>query len=218
MRFSRAIPLPLAVLVASGFLLAVIQLRRFDALWTTSYGWLLLAKLVAVGVLLALAAANRRLTARVVEGDSAAARRLMRSIWAELALAALIVGIVATWRFTPPPRSLFAAAAQPTHLHIHAAKAMADLQIEPETESGRQITVSVLDGEFRPLAAKEVQLVLSRPEAGIEPPRWPATRLDATTWRISGVRLPATGRWHARIEILVSDFEKVSVEDDLELR
>jgi copper transport protein len=217
-RFSRAIPAPVVVLVASGFLLAIVQLQRLDALWTTSYGWLLFAKLVAVSVLLALAATNRWLTPRVIGGDRTAARWLVRSLRAELALVALILGIVACWRFTPPPRSLFAAAAQPVHVHIHAAKAMADLQIEPESEAGRQITVSVLDGEFRPLAAKEVELVLSRPAAGIEPLRWAATRLDTTTWRIERVRLPATGRWHARIEILVNDFEKVAVEDDIDLR
>jgi copper transport protein len=65
---------------------------------------------------------------------------------------------------------------------------------------------------------KELQLVLSRPDAGIEALRWPAARLDATTWRINGVRLPMPGRWHARIEVLISDFEKLAVEDDIDLR
>jgi hypothetical protein len=29
--------------------------------------------------------------------------------------------------------------------------------------------------------------------------------------------LPIAGRWHARVEILVSDFEKTTVEDDIDL-
>jgi hypothetical protein len=123
-----------------------------------------------------------------------------------------------SWRFTPPPRSLLAAAAQPVHAHIHAEKAMADLQIKPTSADGRQITVSLLDGEFGPLPAKEVMLVLSKPEAGIEPLRLPATHVEATIWRIDGVRLPISGRWHARVEILVSDFEKITIEDEIELR
>ena len=72
------------MLVVSGVLLAVIQLQRFDALWTTSYGLILLCKLVAVCVLLALAAANRRLTPRVAAGETTSTHRLVRSIWSNL--------------------------------------------------------------------------------------------------------------------------------------
>jgi copper transport protein len=217
-QFSKAIPLPLLVLVVSGFLLAIVQLRRLDGLWTTSYGLLLSGKLVAVCALLALAGTNRWLTPRVIGEDRKSAQRLVRSIQAELAIIAVILGLVATWRFTPPPRSLLAAAAQPIHAHFHAERAMADLQIEPAGTAGRQITLGLLDGEFRPLLAKEVLLVLSKPEAGIEPLRLPATHVEATIWRVDDVRLPISGRWHARVEILISDFEKIAIEDEIELR
>jgi copper transport protein len=118
-------------LVASGTVLAVIQLRRFDALWTTDYGLVLSAKLTAVLVLLALAAVNRyALTPRIADGDGAAARHLAGSTAAELLIALLALGLVAFWRFTPPPRALLANAVAPVHAHIHADKAMADIKIE----------------------------------------------------------------------------------------
>lgn len=218
LRFSKAIPLPLLVLVVSGLVLAVIQVRQLDALWTTSYGVILCAKLVAVAALLAFAAANRRLTPRVSAGEAGAAQRMFRSILAELAIVAVVLGLVASWRFTPPPRSLLAALAQPVHAHIHTEKAMADLQIAAAGADGRQIAIRLLDGEFRPLPAKEVMLVLSKPEAGIEPLRLAATRVDTITWQIDGVRLPISGRWRARVEILISDFEKIAIEDEIELR
>ena len=64
-------PAAVVALAASGGALAVIQLRQFDALWTTDYGLVLCAKLVAVAVLIALAAVNRyALTPRVVAGDA----------------------------------------------------------------------------------------------------------------------------------------------------
>ena len=53
------IPYPLALLVVTGLVLAVVQLGRLDALWTTSYGVVLACKLAAVVALLALAVANR---------------------------------------------------------------------------------------------------------------------------------------------------------------
>ena len=115
-------------------------------------------------------------------------------------------------------RSLLAAASQAIHVHIHAEKAMADLQIGPTGTAGRRITMSLLDGEFRPLLAKEVTLHLSKPEAGIEPLRLPAAHVDGIIWRVDGVRLPIAGRWHIRVEMLVSDFEKIAVEDEIDFR
>jgi copper transport protein len=94
---------------------------------------------------------------------------------------------------------------------------MADLQIEPARAEGRRITVNLLDGQFRPLAAKEVTLVLSKPDTGIEPLRLAAQHVKDTIWRIDAIRLPMSGRWRARLEILVSDFEKITVEDEIDL-
>lgn len=58
--FSRAIPPVVALLLATGAVLASVQIGRWDALWTTAYGRVLLAKLALVAVLLAIAALNRR--------------------------------------------------------------------------------------------------------------------------------------------------------------
>lgn len=216
MRFSRAAPLAVIVLIASGATLAVVQLRQFDALWTTNYGLVLCAKLAAVLVLMALAALNRyALTPRIVVKDGFAARLLVRSISAELLVVVVVLGLVATWRFTPPPRSLIAAEEAPVHIHIHSDKAMVDLTIEPAGIAGRSIALTVLDGQFAPLRAKEVTLLLAKPEAGIEPLRIPATHVEGASWRIDRVQLPVLGNWHVQVEILVSDFEKVTLEDEI---
>jgi copper transport protein len=215
-RFSRAIPAAVIVLIASGATLAVVQLRQFDALWTTNYGIVLCAKLAAVLVLIALAAVNRyALTPRIVARDGIAARRLVRSISVELLLVVVVLGLVATWRFTPPPRSLIAVAEAPVHIHIHGDQAMADLTIELAGVAGRRITVTVLDGQFGPLPAKEVTVLLAKPDAGIEPLRMPATHVEGASWRIDHVQLPAGGNWQVRVEILVSDFEKITLEDKI---
>jgi copper transport protein len=218
-RFSRAIPLALAALVVSGGVLAVIQIRQFDALWTTDYGLVLCAKLVAVLLLIGLAAVNRyALTPRVAAGDPIAARWLVRSIATELAIVVVVLGLVASWRFTPPPRSLIAAAEATVHAHIHSEKAMADLTIELAGASGRRIAVNILDGQFGPLPAKEVTLFFAKPDAGIEPLRMPATQVEGAAWLVDRLQLPLPGTWQVRVEILVSDFEKITLEDTVEFR
>jgi copper transport protein len=217
-RFSRAIPIALVVLVASGTVLAVVQLRRFDALWTTDYGLVLSGKLAAVLVLLVLAAVNRyALTSNVMKGDVISAGRLVRSIKAELLIALVALGLVATWRFTPPPRAIIAAAETPVHAHIHSDKAMADVEIEPAHANTRRITVTVLDGQFGPLPAKEVTLFLGNTAAGIEPLRLPTIHVEGATWRVENVSIPTIGRWQVRVEILINDFEKIAIEDQFDL-
>ena len=214
-RFSRWIPLPFAALVVSGGVLAIIQLQQLAALWNTNYGRILCAKLAVVAVLIALAAANRWSTRRALADDGQAIRTIAISVWIEVVLVALVLALVASWRFTPPPRSLLVAASQPVHAHIHTERAMADLQIDPEDADGRRVAINLLDGEFRPLVAKEVTVVFSKSDAGIEPLRFVATHVTATIWQVDGIRLPVSGRWNVRLELLISDFEKITVEEEV---
>ena len=213
-RFSRAIPLALAVVLLSGGWLAVAQLERVDALWTTRYGQVLACKLVFVGLLLGLAAANRFwLVPRLVDPGAAAGRRFAASLALELALALAILGLVALWRFTPPPRAL--AIAAPISIHIHGEKAMAEIEIGRTGREGARI--AVLDGAFRPLAVKELALVLANPSAGVEPMRRSAISAGENNWRIGQLQIPVAGRWNVQVEMLISDFEKLTIEDTFAL-
>ena len=212
--FSRLIPIPLAVLIATGAYLAWAQLDRPDALWTTGYGEILSGKLAAVLVLLGLAAANRYvLVPRLEAHRPDAAAPLAASIATESVIALAILGTVALWRFTPPPRALIAA--EPTSIHFHGGKVMAQIDVEPVRARGADMRIEVLDGEFHPLVAKGVTIFLSNAAAGIEPVRRDADNRDASNWRIDDLRIPLTGRWTLRVDVLLGDFEKETLEDDV---
>lgn len=212
-RFSRIIPAPLLLLIGSGIVLAFVQLDRPDALWTTDYGIVLSAKLVIVCMLLVLAAFNRYVL--VPQLVATGTRRLVTVIVTEFALALAILGLVGLWRFTPPPRAL--AAAETTYVHFHAERAMAQVDLTPQRDRGASVDIAVTDDDFRPLAAKEVAVVIWNPDAGIEPIRRNATFVGGAQWRISGLRIPVAGVWRMRVEILISDFDKVMIEDKVEL-
>jgi copper transport protein len=216
MRFSRLIPVPLAVLIATGCLLMFVQLDRVDALWTTRYGQVLSGKLALVAVLLALAGANRfALVPRfAAEGSAPAGRPLATSIRAELALAIVILALVASWRFTPPPRAL--AASERVFLHLHGERGMAEIDIEPERDRART-SVKLMDPELRPLAAKELTIVLANPAAGIEPMQRQGVSEGDGIWRVGDLRVPVAGRWLLRVEILISDFEKLVLDEEVVL-
>jgi copper transport protein len=213
-RFSRAIPIPLVLLVVSGLWLAVVQLGRVDALWTTSYGEILACKLAGVLALLGLAGANRFWLVRKFNA-AGEGRALKISIAIELAIVLAILALVALWRFTPPPRAL--AAADTVSIHLHGDKAMAEIAFTQARPGGASVRLLVLDGAFRPLAAKEVTLTLANPASAIEPMRRRAERHEDNIWRIADVRIPIEGRWNLHVEILVNDFEKIMLDDTLAL-
>lgn len=218
-RFSVAIMPVVAALVVAGIVLAVIQVETVSALVDTDYGRLLLAKLALVVGLFALAATNRWALTRPAEaGQSAARHRLVRSIAVETLIVLAIFGIVAGWRFTPPPRALAITAAEPVSTHMMRLQAMADLTVTPGKAGPVSVSIMLMTGDFGPLDAKEVTLVLSRPEAGIEPLKRAATKPGDGTWLVDGLVIPFPGRWTVRLDILVSDFEMVKLEGPIDIR
>lgn len=218
-RFSRIIPVIVAVLILAGIVLAAVQVQEPAALLLTAYGQVFLIKLALLAGLFMLAAMNRWfLTTPAEAQDVSGTRRLVRSIAVETVVVILIFGVAAAWRFTPPPRALAAAAAAPATTHIHTAKAMADLTITPGRVGTVSVSAVIMTGEFGPLDAKEVTFVFSNPTAGIEPFRRKAGKPGDGTWQADGVVLPLPGEWSVRVDVLISDFEMARLEGRVQIR
>ena len=77
--------------------------------------------------------------------------------------------------------------------------------------------LQLMTGEGSPLPAKEATLTLSLPERGIEPMERSASLGPDGYWHVREVPLPLAGRWHVRIDALVTDFEKITLEDEFEV-
>ncbi|WP_417276653.1 copper resistance CopC/CopD family protein [Castellaniella sp.] len=235
-RFSRGITWVVALLVLSGLCLAWLQLRQLSDLWQTLYGQVLSAKLTLVALLFCVAAWNRwRLTQATQAGALRPRAQLRRAIQVELVLAVLILGLVALWRLTPPPRSMATVpmaadvhtlAHQAAHRHaatqvpdsapplphrpaivLHNADITAKIQPGPTMW---QLTLQHADGT--PFVAQAVEVQISNPEAGIQPLHRTAQATDAPGhWQFALPPLPDTGHWQVGLEILVNDFQQVSL-------
>lgn len=219
-RFSRWIPSVLAALAAGGAVLIYLQFDSLPSLWRTDYGQVLMAKLALLVILLALGAYNRYwLTDAVLRSDTKARRNMHRVIHIECALAFAILAVVALWRFTPPPRALdmrppgaaaFAA-------HIHGEQAMVDLILAPGTDRHTtQLTLYLSKPDLAYIDAQAVDVAFSNEVAGIEPIAFAATLSEDGSWRVDQVNLPQQPRWDVRIDILISDFERISLGTTLE--
>ncbi|AUC97308.1 copper-binding protein [Bradyrhizobium sp. SK17] len=217
-RFSMfAVPV-VALIGLSGLALAVVQLESFGALFDTGYGNVLLAKLVLVSLLLALAALNRLVFTPAIARDLHRTRPLQRSIALEFVLMIGILGLVALWRFTPPPRVLAMSTDVPLAVHIHTDAAMFQVLIAPGKVGQNDFVLQLMNGDASPFAAKEATLTLSLPDRGIEPMERSAALGPDGYWHVKKVPLPVPGRWHMQIDALVTDFTKVTLEDDFEVR
>jgi copper transport protein len=214
-RFSRVAVPVIGVLALTGIALAAVQLESFGALVTTRYGIILSTKLALVAALLALAARNRFRLTPALAREATAAKHLSRSVLAECALAAGILCVVAGWRFTPPPRSLVPDA--PLAVHIHTDKAMFQVLVSPGRVGSNDFVLQLMNGDGSLLHAKEATLTLSLPERGIEEIERKGRLGPDGFWHVAKVPLAAPGRWHMRIDALVTDFEKITLEDELDI-
>jgi copper transport protein len=214
-RFSTVAVPVVGLLALSGLTLAVVQLESITALIETRYGVILSIKLALVCGLLALAALNRFRLTPALARDGAATQPLARSILLECVLAVAILAVVAGWRFTPPPRTLIPDA--PLAVHIHTDKAMFQVLISPGRVGTDSFVLQLMTTDGSPLKPKEATLTVSSPEHGIEAIERPASLGPDGFWHVANVPLPAAGRWHMRIDALVTDFQMVTLEDEFDV-
>jgi copper transport protein len=218
-RFSRTMPMVLAAILLSGGFLAVVQVEHVEALWSTDYGRVLVAKLAVVAALLTIAAWNRfALTHQINQGEAEARLGLVRTIAAELTLVLVIFALVATWRFTPPPRALAAAAAQPAVLSFHTASAFANVAFTPARAGRVKVSMLIMTGNYQPLDAKAVTLTIANSAAGVEPIARSAYHPGDGSWRIDALTIPLPGFWSTRLDIRMPDDTIATLEDELEVR
>jgi copper transport protein len=197
---------PVVGLVAlSGLTLAIVQLESFGAMIDTRYGNILVAKLGLVLLLLVLAALNRLIFAPAVISDVSNTEPLLRSVLAESVLAVAIFALA---------KSIDVTRAK----HNHTDSAMFQVLIGPGKVGQNDFTLQLMNGDASPFAAKEATLTLSLPDRGIEPMERSATLGPDGYWHLRKVPLPFPGRWHMQIDALVTDFKKVTLEDDFEIR
>ncbi len=212
-QFSAAIPYAIVPLIGAGLLLVYVQLEHVSDLWTTAYGRVLGFKLLAVSGLFVLAAINRqRLTLPARRLEPGAMRLLGRSITAEITLVFVVLGLVALWRYTPPPRSVFAVANTTIELRLSNSRASADVTVVPARVGPVRLTTTLTDATGQKLVAREVTVQVGNPEAGIEPIERPAVLGADGAWRVSELSLPVGGEWTVQLDILITDFEQTTLD------
>jgi copper transport protein len=222
-RFSGIAVFAVAILIAAGTALAVLQLGRVAALLDTAYGLRLLSKLAFVTVLLSLAAANRLwLTPALTAGRADAANRLRASIGLEIGLGLAILAITSSLGETPPPRSFMAREQALAFVPkagfsvvTFAGANSALIEVTPARAGRNEIAIRLFDAQGAPLRALDVELEISNPAAGIEPIRRKPARTAPGLYRYEATQVSPAGRWKLKLEVLISEFAEARFETDI---
>ena len=222
-RFSRLAMMGVGMLAVAGAAIAALQVRDVAALTATAYGVGLLAKNALAAPLLLLAAYNRlALTPRVIAGDPAARARLSGTIGFELMLGVAILAITAVLAQTAPPRSLAEPTSHDEHNHDQtgaeagvavgavAAGKSALIGVTPARTGRNTITVALRGTGWSGITPQTVTASLANPAARIEPITRQLTAVTPGIYEYSGPELSVTGEWTIRIDVDISEFERIA--------
>ena len=94
---------------------------------------------------------------------------------------------------------------------------MAEVTINPARAGPVDVSAVILAPDFSPMEAKDVAFVFSKPNAGVEPLRRKASLSPDGLWRAETTVLPLPGQWRLRVDVLISDFELVRLQDVVEI-
>ena len=161
-------------------------------LWQSPYGIVLMGKLAAVALLLAVAVHNKWYATPLLRRDAAAGQRVLtQAISAEYLLFAAILGFTAALAQIEPPRTtVLRDATTLTQGQANFAERVSDgghtiaLSIAPARAGHNAFAVDVTDAAGQRVRPAEVALDLSLPAAGIEPIRRKATAEPSGRYRL----------------------------------
>jgi copper transport protein len=225
-RFSTAALGAVAVVTATGVIMAWIVLPSVGELTSTGYGLALILKAALVVVVIALGAYNRyRLVPAVskrsdepgaAERRASARRWLGNIVLAELAVLVVAVGVTAVLVTRSPIGSTAAASApaaeqgQSVTVELSNDAGTADVTVTPSSVGFNVIDIALRDVEGRvvnPYEAPVVELELPAADVGpLEPDVLPLAigRYQAT------VNLGFAGTWELSVRVRIGEFESVA--------
>lgn len=238
-RFSTLFSVSVVAVIVAGGALSWVEVRALRALTSTTYGWTLVAKLVAVAPLVALGAWNNRrlvpaITGRVrrrqagpsgqpaVAGGSdelaarAAARdqawdHLRRTVRWELVLVAVVLAITSVLVALQPAAEAAGITGAFSANQDFEGVGQLSITVDPNRAGRNEIHIYLLSEVGRPVdVAEEVTMSLSQPELDIGPIVREPIFAGPGHYVLTGPELSVPGRWEITTEVALSRFDVVS--------
>jgi putative copper resistance protein D len=215
LRFSMPGVISVGTLLITGMINTWYLAGSIEALTTTFYGQLLLAKIAIFFVMVAIAAVNRQwLTPRLVQNENVhesilaaqgALRQLRRNALIEALAGLAIICLVAVLGTKPPGIHIHqhpaygALPSDAAFVHIHTEQAMADVTIQPGRSGQARVTIRLWNGDFEPIEARAVKFSITSP-GGEKSPEQAAQENADGAWQVDRIELREPGNWTVTVD------------------
>ncbi|MET7867651.1 copper resistance CopC/CopD family protein [Micromonospora taraxaci] len=217
--WSRWAALAVSALLLGGTVQALIEVATPQALVSTTYGQLLLAKIALFAVVIGVAAYSRQLVRSRVAAQRPVPVR--RAVWVELAVTAVVLGLSATLVQTPPARTASAESSDVSagQFTTSLTSTLFTMQVElsPAERGNNSIHLYAYSKDNLPLPVKEWRATVALPSAGIEPIEVPLLPLT-DNHAYGDISLPASGEWQLKITARTTDIDQATVTATVPIR
>jgi copper transport protein len=207
--FSSIATVSLFVLLVTGAFASVRQVGSLRALTSTTFGKVLLAKLVLVALVGLLGLRNRRRLPNMVDRTAhGSIDNFRRSVLRESQLSITIVIASVLLSSLEPARI---AVRQPVSTTIETESVLVDLTVEPVGRRGtHEIHLYALQPSGLPQPVSAISAVASLPEKGIERLPLKLVRAGSNHFEILKADLAIPGNWRFEVTVNVDEFSEVT--------
>jgi copper transport protein len=210
--WSRWAALAVTALLLAGTVQGLIEVATPEALLDTTYGRLIIAKVVLFTIVIGVAAYSRRLVRQRVAAG--APGRIRAAVWAELGITAVVLALSATLVQTTPARTAEAneGGGVTGYYSQMVTSTIYKLQIDidPAKVGNNSVHLYAYDLTGKPLPVVEWAATAALPSNDVAPIDIPL--LPLTDTHASGeITLPIAGDWQMRFTVRVSEIDQATV-------
>lgn len=213
LRYSQAAMAAVVVLVATGLFQSYRQVGTLDALGSTRFGKLLVAKVVLVAAILGVAYLSRRAT--YAKWDAVTPQKVRRTVSVEAAIAVAVLGLTSLLVNAVPAKTL---AAAPQSGELTSASLLVDYTVSPGRSGTNSIHLYSLTTTGQPKEVVEMTLRISLPGRGINPIPVTLQRAGPAHFQALQLDFPFPGRWKLNVTARTSDIDAEVFEGEVEIR
>ena len=225
-RFSRIAFGAVIAILATGVFQGWREVRSKAALTQTTYGKLLIVKVVVFALLVALGGLSRRYVqaryrvpasgrqlsfgpgAATADPDTETVARLRRSVGAETVLAVVVLAVTSLLVNAQPARS---ALAQPLTVEMKSEQIWVDVTIDPAKAGPAALHFYTLAPTGGVGEVQDLTATMTLPSQDVGPLTVPVTRAGPGHFTAYNFNIPLRGQWKLEVKALLSDIDEADV-------
>jgi len=154
----------------------------------------------------------------IAEYETWEARRLRRSVWAEVAVATVVLVVTALLVNAPPAKSAAdLASGNAVGVTLKASDVWVDVAVVPGRRGQNALHVSAFTPNGKPKDVEDLTITFALPDENIAAIEVPLERISAGHYTASGFAVPIAGEWQITAKVVVSEFTQRTMRTTVEI-